>query len=102
MSVFTKKVQIVWNKVGYGELIHTTPPASVSAAEVELNAKTAEMVANNKMADETGVYENGGTITVNKKLSNSDAADEWLDFNTEFASKYGFTMISSKVFQSTI
>ncbi len=102
MSVFNKKVQIVWNKTGYGDLLHNSPPESISAAETELNAKTAEMVSANKMADDTGVYDNGSTVTVNKKLSDSDAADEWIDFNTEFASKYGYTIVSSRVFSSTI
>ena len=102
MSVYAKKVQIIWDKTGYGSLLHSEAPGSISAAEAEINAKTAEMIAAGEMSDDNGVYDNGTTVTVNKRVTDQAAADEWIAFNTGFAAKYGYTLISSKVFSSTI
>jgi len=95
--MFTKKAVIKWQRDSY---INSNPEdrtESDSAALAELDAKTADMVAEGKMSPDVIVGGVGSTILSARLLTDQAAAEEWISFNDTFATTYGFVKISSEI-----
>jgi hypothetical protein len=95
--MFTKKVVIKWQRDSY---INSNPDdrnEDDSVALAELDAKTADMVAEGKMSADVIVGGVGSTILSARLLTDQATAEEWISFNDAFATKYGFVKISSEI-----
>ena len=98
MSTFTKRSVIVWTKASYASMIGTPEDPASHSAFFEFDEKTQEFVNNDKMDD------NGGTINFTedtvisiKHFVDEAAAQEWIDFNKDLASKHNLVMVSSRI-----
>jgi hypothetical protein len=95
--MFTKKVVVKWQRDSY---INSNPEdrtESDSAALAELDAKTADMIAEGKMSLDVIVGGVDSTIKSVRLLTDQAAAEEWISFNDTFATTYGFVKISSEI-----
>ena len=95
--MFTKKVVIKWQRDSYLDCNQDDRETDQSAALAEIDAKTTTMIAEGKMSDNIVVDGSGSTIISIRRVTDQAAADEWIAFNNEFATKYGFVKISSEV-----
>jgi hypothetical protein len=110
-----KTTVLVWNYDNYFPL--TTPsdsdPEIIANGRSEMNAKIAEMIENNEMlveADMPPSSRSGVPLQVKtdftrtprkiityKYFTNILSAEEWVDFNIEFATKYNLELISHQI-----
>ena len=95
--MFTKKVVIKWQRDSYINANPEDRTESDSAALAELDAKTAEMVAEGKMSPDVIVGGVGTTILSARLVTDQTAADEWISFIDEFATKHGFVKTNTVI-----
>ena len=95
--MYTKKVITKWQRDSYPDCGTADRDGDQSAALAELDAKTTAMVAEGKMRENPVVAGSGTTISTIRYVTDQPAADEWISFIDEFATKYGFVKISSTV-----
>ena len=95
--MYTKKVVVKWQRDSY---INSNPDdrnENDATALAELDAKTADMVAQGKMSVDVIVGGAGPTIKSVRLVTDQAAAEEWISFNDTFATTYGFVKISSEI-----
>ena len=95
--MFTKKVIIRWQKDSYLDCGPNDRDGDQAPALAELDAKTASMVSEGKMSPDVFVGEKGSKLISTRFVTDQAAADEWISFINEFASKYGFVKTDTAV-----
>ena len=95
--MFTKKVIVKWQRDRYLNTGIADRDSDQTEALAELDAKTAEMVAEGKMSANVVVGGIGTTIKSVRLFTDQAAAEEWVAFENAFASEYGFVKISSEI-----
>lgn len=95
--MFTKKVVVKWQRDSYINANPEDRTESDSAALAELDAKTAEFVAQGKMSPDVIVGGVGTTILSARLFTDQAVAEEWVAFENSFAAKHGFVKISSEI-----
>lgn len=64
----------------------------------EFDGKIAEMQKNLKMFMGTGTrVEGDNTVTLKRRFSDAESANEWIAFNQSLATRYNKTIVSSSV-----
>jgi len=90
---YTKKVVTTWISDSYLQPVENNSSGPQATAWSELNAKVSEMEDAGKMSKDSITQVNVDepyTISL-KWLIDQAAADEWIQFTEQFASKYNFT-----------
>jgi predicted fused transcriptional regulator/phosphomethylpyrimidine kinase len=95
--MYTKKVVIKWQRDSYLDCSTADRETNQAEALAELDAKTAEMIAEGKMSADVIVDGGPSTVFSIKRVTDQAAADEWIAFNNAFATKYGFVKIGSEI-----
>jgi len=95
--MYTKKVIIKWQRDGYLDCGTADRDSDQSTALAELDAKTTEMVAEGKMSADAFAGGEGSKLISTRLFTDQAAADEWVAFNNEFATKYGFVKTDTVV-----
>jgi hypothetical protein len=88
--MFTKKVVIKWQRDSYLDCGPTDREGDQATALAELDTKTASMMAEGKMSSDAIVGGEGSKLISTRLVTDQAAADEWVSFINEFATKYGF------------
>jgi hypothetical protein len=98
MSTFTKRTIIVWDKATYQTMVGTMETPATNSASVEFGEKAQEFIDNNKM-DEAGgsIKFEGDTAISIKHFVDEAAAQEWLDFCKDLATRHDLKIISSRI-----
>lgn len=98
MSTFTKRTIIVWDKATYESMVGTMETPATNSASVEFGEKAQEFIDNNKMDDASGSisFDSNTAISI-KHFVDDAAAQEWLDFCKDLATRHDLTMISSRI-----
>jgi hypothetical protein len=98
MTTYNKKTVIIWNKNNY--LINTVEVSVPTNAEAmaEFNAKQDQMITLGKMdPDSMKVQIRDSELISIRKFLDAESAQEWVDFNNDFATKYNYIKISSAI-----
>ena len=88
--MYTKKVIIKWQKDNYLDCGTADRETDQAVALAELDAKTTAMIGEGKMSEDISVYTKDSELVSTRLFVNQAAADEWVSFINEFATKYGF------------
>ena len=95
--MFTKKVKIKWQRDSYLNTGTADREGPQATALAELDAKTAEMVAEGKMSADAIVEGSNLTVSSVRCVTDQAAAEEWVAFNDTFAAKYGFVKLGAEI-----